>query len=119
MRRDWPISDATIYDSDPDEPPFALIKISYSPETNFFQGGNPIKSIKVYVTRPPKNIWQRTLKAIKGRPVTDPAADISPVGTPTGQPAAKAAPAPRSPAPQRTQKPGAIQAKAKPTIQKP
>lgn len=82
MRRDWPVADAVIYDDDPDEPAFALIKFSYSPETNFFQGGSPIKAVKVYVTRPPKNIWQRTLKAFKGKPVAE---DMAPVGTPDGK----------------------------------
>lgn len=80
VRKDWPVADAIVKGDK------ALIRIAFSPETSFFQGGQPIEAIEVFVKRPPRNIFQRTLNAIKGKTIHE---DLAPVGTPDGLPAPK------------------------------
>jgi hypothetical protein len=79
VSRDWPWAECWISDDE------ALIRFSFSPETDDLMGGVACEPVRIVVTRAPPGLMKRMTDAMLKR--REP--DLAPVGTPHGKPELK------------------------------
>lgn len=93
VRPDWPYAECWITDDE------ALIRYSFSPETDRLMGGIAFEPIRIVVTRAPPGLMRRMIEGMRKDRKTP---EMPPTGTPDGQPELKlsqpikAKPAPKS-----------------------
>jgi hypothetical protein len=79
VRPDWPYAECWITDDE------ALIRYSFSPETDQLMGGIAFEPIRIVVNRAPPGLMRRIIAGFKA----DRAAEAAPTGTPDGRPELK------------------------------
>jgi len=79
VRPDWPYAECWITDDE------ALIRYSFSPETDQLMGGIAFEPIRIVVNRAPPGLMRRIISGMK----KDRKAEPAPIGTPDSQPELK------------------------------
>lgn len=81
VRRDWPQADCIICEDE------AVIRFSFSPETDELMGGAFVEPVRILVRRPPPNAFQRATRSLFGEKTSTATKPKQPVGQ--GQPTTK------------------------------
>jgi hypothetical protein len=101
VRPDWPYAECWITDDE------ALIRFSFSPETDSIMGGHTLEPVRIVVQRAPPGLMKRLADSMLKQRKQAPA-ELPPTGTPDGRPELKLkvpAQAAQRPAPAKPSRP--------------
>ena len=96
VRPDWPYAECWITDDE------ALIRFSFSPETDSIMGGHTLEPVRIVVQRAPPGLMKRLADSMLKQRKQAPA-ELPPTGTPDGRPELKLSRPINKPQPPKTE----------------